>query len=431
MKKIFISFCLIALIAILPAPLFAEDFTFKSIRFFEAGDDAPEASQRVYMVQFPKSTTRFVWCQIDVENLLYNVREQTHKVVWRYYNSDSTLRGEMHSDFTIKPTWYTSWIQHGWGLDKPGNWLAGTYRAEVWIDGRKIGQDLFTIYDDVAMKTAAVGPSVDDKIYLTYKSVKFFEGPTNTPPPEENQYKNRFPKGTTRYIYFSVFGDNLLYKNRVHKPLIIGRYYKSDGTFLGEAKIDKVDVLTDWDEAELWTGWGWDAPGNWSLGTYRVEIIFGNTKVGEENFTIYDDRAPSDQTVTSLPAEKVYLEFQFVKFFEGGSTVPSNAEFQYKVLFPKSTTRYVYFLVGARNLLYGTRVHKPLIIGRFYNPDGSLRGEAQVNKDIQSDWKEADLWNGWGWDTPGNWPVGTYRVEIFFGNTKVAEERFSVFDDKK
>jgi hypothetical protein len=98
------------------------------------------------MVQFPKSTTRYVWCQIDVENLLYNVGEQDHKIIWKFYNPDGTLRGETKADFQIKREWYTAWIPSGWGWVQPGNWPVGTYRTEVWIDGKKSGEDIFTVY---------------------------------------------------------------------------------------------------------------------------------------------------------------------------------------------------------------------------------------------------------------------------------------------
>ena len=287
MKRILIILCLIF---ILPAPLFAQDFTFKTMRFFEGGYNVPEESQRKFTVQFPKSTTRYVWCQIDVENRLYNVREHSHKVIWRYYNPDGTLRAEIDGDFRIKPEWGTAWIPGGWGADQPGTWPVGTYRVEVWIDGQKMAQDLFTIYDDRASTSPPVTSVPAETAYLEFQSVKFFEGGYTAPQESQRQYKTDFPRSTTRYVYLLVMTKNLLYRNRSHKPLIFGRYYYPDGTLFGEARIDKVEVLADWENADLWTGWGWDEPGKWTLGTYRLEILFGNMKVGEGRFTIYDDR---------------------------------------------------------------------------------------------------------------------------------------------
>jgi len=415
MRRTLIILCLIA---ILPAPLFAQDFTFKAIRFFEGGYNPPEESQRVYIAQFPKNTTRYVWCRIEVENRLYNVREHIHKVIWRYYNADGTLRGEMGADFRIKPEWETAWIPHGWGADQPGTWPVGTYRAEVWIDGKKIAQDSFKIYDDLAA--------------LEFEFVKFFEGPFIAPPESQRELKTQFPKSTTRYIFFSIGVKNLLYKNRGHKPVVVGRYYNPDGSFRGEGNVN-VDIPPDWENADLWSGWGWEKPGNWPAGTYRVEILFGNVKVGEGSFSIYDDRPSTSPPITSVPAEKVYLEFQSVKFFEGGGNAPPpESQNQYKTDFPRSTTRYIYFFVNAKNLLYRNRNHKPLIFGRYYYPDGTLFGEMKIdNVEVSTGWQNAEFWTAWGWDEPGRWTLGTYRVEILFGNTKVGEGRFTIYDDRR
>ncbi len=422
MKRIFTILCLIA---ILPVPLYAQDFTFKTMRFFEGGFNVPDESQRKYIAQFPKNATRYVWCQIEVENRLYNVRQHNHKVIWRYYNADGTLRGETDADFGIKQEWSTAWIPAGWGWDEPGSWPVGTYRVEVWMDGKKIAQDSFTIYDDLPSTTPPV--TSGEKTYLEFEFVKFFEGPYVAPPESQREFKTQFPKSTTRYVFFLVGTKNLLYKNRTHKPEVVGRYYNPDGSLRGETKVNH-DIPPDWENADLWGGWGSEKLGNWPVGTYRVEILFGKTKVGEGSFTINDDRPSTSPPVSSVPPEKVYLEFQSVKFFEGGSTAPTESERQYKTDFPRSTTRYVYFLVNAKNLLYRNRTQKPLIFGRYYYPDGTLFGEARIDKvDVPSDWENADLWTGWGWNEPGRWTLGTYRLEILFGNMKVGEGRFTIY----
>ncbi len=422
MKRILTILCLMF---ILPAPLFAQDFTFKTMRFFEGGYNAPEESQRRFTVQFPKSTTRYVWCQIDVENRLYNVREHNHKVVWRYYNPDGSLRGEPGLDFRIKPEWYTAWLPYGWGWDQPDNWPIGTYRVEIWIDGQKMAQDFFTIYDD---RVSTNPPTVsEEKVLLQFESMKFFESGYTAPPKEQRQYNTQFPRSTTRYVFFEIGAKNLLYRNRNQRPPVFGRYYNADGSFRGEAKVN-VDISPDWESVDLWSGWGKDEPGNWPAGTYRVEIWFGSAKVGEGSFTLYDDRPVTSPPVTSVPAEKVYLDFQSVKFFEGGNVTPPESERQYKTDFPRSTTRYVYFSVRSKNLLYRNRSQKPLIFGRYYYPDGTLFGETKIDKvEVPADWESADLWTGWGWDDPGKWTLGTYRLEILFGNIKVGEGRFTIY----
>jgi hypothetical protein len=271
--------------------------------------------------------------------------------------------------------------------------------------------------------------AAEEKVYLQFESVKFFEGPYTAPPEAQRQYTNRFSKSTTRYIFFNIGAKNLLYRNRAQKPLVIGRFYKPDGSFMGEATVN-VDIPSDWESTDLWSGWGWDDKGNWTPGNYRVEIFFGNSKVGEGYFSVYDDRTSTTATIPP-PEEKTYLEFKSVKFFEGGSQDVPESERQYRTDFPISKTRYIYYSVYAKNLLYRSRSHKPIVLGKYYYPDGTFMGEAKVNVEIPPDWDETDLWNAWGWDKPGNWSLGTYRVEIFFGNAKVGEAKFTVFDDRK
>jgi hypothetical protein len=270
--------------------------------------------------------------------------------------------------------------------------------------------------------------AAEEKVYLQFESIKFFEGPYTAPPESQRQFLSSFPKSTTRYIFFSISAKNLLYKNRTQRPMVIGRFYKPDGSFMGDGTVN-VEISSEWESTNLWGGWGWNDSGNWPIGNYRVEILFGNSKVGEGYFAIYDDRTSTAPTVPS--EEKTYLEYELVKFYEGGTNDVPEAQRQYKTDFPISKTRYVYFLVYAKNLLYKSRSQKPLVRGRYYYPDGSFMGEAKINVEIPSDWGETDLWSAWGWDDPGNWSLGTYRVEILFGNTKVGEGKFTIFDDRK
>ena len=69
------------------------------------------------------------------------------------------------------------------------------------------------------------------------------------------------------------------------------------------------------------------------------------------------------------------------------------------------------------------------------------RGNLSQNKDISpTGYTRTDavpLYNGnnetellkWGYDTPGYWPAGTYRIEIWYKGQKLAEKRFGVLAD--
>lgn len=122
------------------------DYQLLDIRFFEAGNNPPDASKRQYRDSFSKRDTRRVWCEVKVKNFRYKENLHSHKVEWIYYNPNGSVRGRMNNTMNIKPEWDTSWIQSGWGWAGKGNWPKGRYKAEVFLDGRKIGTEHFRIY---------------------------------------------------------------------------------------------------------------------------------------------------------------------------------------------------------------------------------------------------------------------------------------------
>jgi hypothetical protein len=123
-----------------PAISQSQGYTFDSMRFFESGYTAPELGNRIYNSYFPKSRTKYVFCEVYLVDI---PREKAVHAVWKFYNPDNTFMGESTLDHAILPGTYYLW--HGWGWASPGNWKVGNYRVEVFIDGKKIGQGYFTI----------------------------------------------------------------------------------------------------------------------------------------------------------------------------------------------------------------------------------------------------------------------------------------------
>jgi len=59
------------------------------------------------------------------------------------------LFGEIGRDIIIKSEWSSVVHQDGYGWKEPGKWLAGDYKVNVLIDGIKIGESIFKIYDNL------------------------------------------------------------------------------------------------------------------------------------------------------------------------------------------------------------------------------------------------------------------------------------------
>lgn len=282
MKKFIILFIICLLF---PAYVTAqEEIKLLKVQFYEWGDNPSEREQRKYETQFPKSKARYIWCEVEVENLLYKKYLHTHKIGWKYYNPDGSLRGEITSDWNIIPDWYTTWHQGGWGFKEPGNWPLGTYRVDILLDGQRFAEGHFTVYD-AGLSTKPLtysAPTID------FKALRFFEGGLNPPEKKQRLYDSRFSKKIARYVYYEIDVRNLLWNIRDNPVAITARYYKPDGSLFGEPVLNYT-IPRDWETVYLWHSWGWDAPGNWGLGTYRVELIVSNKKIAEGQFTIYDD----------------------------------------------------------------------------------------------------------------------------------------------
>ncbi len=256
-----------------------QGISLSQVRFFNAGTNSPARDQRQYSIQFYKSAARYIWCELEVKNHLYNIQDQKHIVLWKYFNSDNSLRGQVSSDFAIKKDWSYSYISHGWGWDAAGNWPVGNYRVELWVDQQKFAESFFSIQNNEAVVKQEKFKD------LEFEFVKLFEGGYNTKPDEDTLYTTRFYRSTTKYVSFIVGAKNLLYNVCDQKPMIVGYYYKEDGSFVGKASIN-VDVPYTWKNADFWCGWGWDTPGKWEVGNYRLDIYFGSHKVAETKFSV-------------------------------------------------------------------------------------------------------------------------------------------------
>lgn len=142
-----------------------------------------------------------------------------------------------------------------------------------------------------ALFTATASWAQDSAI--EFQELKLLEGPKSLPELEKRTYQKQFNKTTTRFVHCEVTSKNLRHNVADQTVVIVLKYFKPDGSLFGSPKIE-YKVPRDWKTAVLWKGWGWDAAGNWTEGTYTVEVWFdGKTKVATSTFTIVDDR-PED-----------------------------------------------------------------------------------------------------------------------------------------
>lgn len=269
----------------------------------------------------------------------------------------------------------------------------------------------------VALSAAIVLPAHAREMNL--RMLQFYESGFKPASKNQRRYVSLLPRSSTRYVYWEMTVRNHLYNVRDHTHTVVARWYRSNGTRIGQT-TQTFRVQSRWYNAWASHGWGFRQPGRWRPGKYRVDILVDGKIYTRRHFLIYDDAVfdPNNQQ----------FAFTRVRLFEGGFRPAPAAQRRYLTSFDRSTTRYIYAEVAGRNLAYGQRSFYPIVLVRFFKDDGAYAGEIILNRAIvRSTWRSALLAGGWGASTPNTWAAGRYKVEVWTSNTrKVGETRFVV-----
>ncbi len=124
-----------------------------------------------------------------------------------------------------------------------------------------------------------------------------------------------------------------------------------------------------------------------------------------------------------FPPKNAELEFDYLKTYdkepekEGGLASDT---------FPQSTTTYVYAEIEFKNLLYKIRDQEYEFTFKYFLENGKRLGEYTTLYTFEKDWSVAYYSDSWGWSTPGKWPLGTHRVEVWLNGNKFAVKRFTI-----
>jgi len=124
---------------------------------------------------------------------------------------------------------------------------------------------------------------------LEIVDLRLFTGGSRKPEASAREFGSRFPTSTTQYVYYQV-DLRSPWRYSSFPYTISARYYSSDGALLSEIK-DEFETQPDQPLFSRARGCGREEPGNWTPGTYRVEVDLGPRHVRTAEFTIFDDAA--------------------------------------------------------------------------------------------------------------------------------------------
>ena len=100
----------------------------QGIRFYEGGPSTFLKKDRRFAAEFSHQTSRFIYCQVDMGNVLWQEKDRPYNFVWQYINPDGSLLAEISMPFTVRKEWETAWVSQSWGWNEPGHWPPGDYR---------------------------------------------------------------------------------------------------------------------------------------------------------------------------------------------------------------------------------------------------------------------------------------------------------------
>lgn len=245
--------------------------------------------------------------------------------------------------------------------------------------------------------------------------LKFFEGGAAVLTPEKRIYQEKFLKSSTRYIWWELNLRHPAPQSR--KDFVMEAvYYGPDGSGLSRQTVQTF-LKPEWESSIHQQGWGMQNPGNWAPGIYRVELSVQGLQVASGTFEIVRDE---NQYIPSLDAWVDRL-----MFFESGSEPVPDGLWVFKERFSKKNCRNINWLLSLDHP-HADRPKEFTITAIWYLPDNSVWTEQSTRTGFESgrdsSWHTASL----GWEEPGHWPLGTYRVELSIGGRVVAVGHFEI-----
>lgn len=374
-----------------------------SVRFYESGDENIPEAERKYSNKFPVSTTRYINWEIKLK-----YPEQGHHtdifVRAVHYNPDGSYDGEYTIPYCIEEDWKQSTHTGGWGYAEPGLWDSGEYKLELYIGGEKVVEEYFEIYDDLN-SFSALNPKAG--------KVEFFESDQYIEDEDFKDIKTKFEISETRYVNWLLPLEHLAPKQDIDFEITY-IYYDPEGNkiadFTDEFMIEKGETLT-----YFYGGVGSVIPGRWETGKYKVELFVEDQLIAEEYFEITDNFS-----LSSIDGKVVEISL----FEYGENYIADDVEFTDE--FRGDKTRYVYWRVAISHKELEEFIGYP-IKAVYYNPDGSVLGEKSGYCLFIAGPTQSYGFGNFGWNEPGNWEKGVYKIELYIGNDRIGEKTFEIY----
>ncbi|MEO6168645.1 MAG: AAA family ATPase, partial [Chitinophagales bacterium] len=117
----------------------------QSIRLYEGPNNGLLLAERKYLSKFNKDETRFVWAELLIQNLQFDINWPC-ELLFDFYNDARQLKGQCVEFFFMNPDHKGNYtLTTGWGSDAKGTWYAGNFTLEIVFMDHLIGVVPFSV----------------------------------------------------------------------------------------------------------------------------------------------------------------------------------------------------------------------------------------------------------------------------------------------
>jgi SpoVK/Ycf46/Vps4 family AAA+-type ATPase len=259
----------------------AQKYKLKEIKSYGSLETLYQGNRK-YRVVFDEAEICYVNVEASFYNLLFSEADWDATVLLRVVNYHTyTEVCRLEKKITITQDQNIVFVRDGWGTPEPGFWKQNTYRWEISIDGKILGESYFYIVNHGLVND-------EQNPYFDLTSIKLYEGPHEGIPFGQRRYLEKFNYATTRYLNVELTLENkLTHVNSVPLEFQINIY--NDSHQLKAFMVLFKHIENKADEIVIETGYGTPEPGFWFKDYYSAEVLFMDHIIAVIPFEVGDE----------------------------------------------------------------------------------------------------------------------------------------------
>lgn len=113
-------------------------------------------------------------------------------------------------------------------------------------------------------------------------------------------------------------------------------------------------------------------------------------------------------------------------FFEDSMDTTNQKDRDFRFSFDADSARAIYWHLNMKHPEAGKNI--PFRIDEIWYRDGKLISKQSLDTSIDGDWISSYHYDGWGYQSPGQWKLGAYSVDLFVNGVKITSGFFDIGD---